>query len=228
MTPWRSITSNASSGAKRPLQRDDLAAEVERRQQRVHQAAGPRPVGRATRTRRRPAGTSSGCRRSPAGCRSARDAGSARPSAGRSCRWCRSAPRHRRRCVFAASKRPRSAASARVQSTSPCPSARADARPRSPAPGRAAARSRTLAMRALVDDREARLAVVDAVLERVGAEQHRQRHRDRAELVERDVRDRGLEALRHDERDAVAAARRRARAARSTSRSASRSQLARR
>jgi hypothetical protein len=59
---------------------------------------------------------------------------------------------------------------------------------------------------ALVDDREKRLAVVDAVLERVGAEQHRQRHRDRAEAVERDVRDRGLEALRQDQRDAVAAA----------------------
>ncbi len=58
---------------------------------------------------------------------------------------------------------------------------------------------------ALVDDREARLAVVDAVLERIGAEQHRQRHRHRAEPIERDVRDRGLEALRQHERDAVAA-----------------------
>jgi hypothetical protein len=58
---------------------------------------------------------------------------------------------------------------------------------------------------AFVDDRQAHLAVVDAVLERVGAEQHRQRHRNRAEAIQRNVRDRGLEALRQDERDAIAA-----------------------
>ena len=57
----------------------------------------------------------------------------------------------------------------------------------------------------LVDQSEAGAAVVDAVLERVGAEQHRQRHGDRAQPIERDVRHRGLEALRHDDRHPVAA-----------------------
>jgi hypothetical protein len=57
-----------------------------------------------------------------------------------------------------------------------------------------------------LDDGDARARVVDAVLERVGAEQHRERHRHRAEPGERDVGDRGLEALRHDDRHPIAAA----------------------
>src|SRR5262249_26967516 len=49
-------------------------------------------------------------------------------------------------------------------------------------------------------------AVADAVLERLGAEQVRERHRHRADAVQREVRDRGLEALRHDDGDAIATA----------------------
>ena len=54
------------------------------------------PNRQVTRTRRPVAETSCARRRSRAGCRSARDAASARPSAGRWCHWCRSAaPDHR-------------------------------------------------------------------------------------------------------------------------------------
>ena len=109
------------------------------------------------------------------------------PSAGRSFRSCRSAPPGRRR---------ESLRSVKARSRRRCRSSRSR-----PAPGGADGHdggqlgaerraSRTLAM-PLVDDREARLAVVDAVLERIRAEQHRERHRHRAEAVERDVRDRG-------------------------------------
>jgi hypothetical protein len=47
--------------------------------------------------------------------------------------------------------------------------------------------------------------VVEAVLQGLGAEQHRQRHGHGAELVDRHVRHRRLEALRHDDGHAVAA-----------------------
>ena len=71
-------------------------------------------------------------------------------------------------------------------------------------PGQARRAAMTLAMAALVHDRHPRLAVVEPVLERLGAEQHRQRHRHRAELVDRHVRDRRFEALRQQNRDPVA------------------------
>ena len=58
--------------------------------------------------------------------------------------------------------------------------------------------------RALVDDREPGATVVDPILQRLGPEQHRQRHRDGAEPIDRDVRDGRLDALRHHDRDAVA------------------------
>src|SRR5437667_8747308 len=45
----------------------------------------------------------------------------------------------------------------------------------------------------------------EAILERVGAEEVRERQRDRAHLEDRDIGDRGLGALRQDDRDALAA-----------------------
>jgi hypothetical protein len=55
-------------------------------------------------------------------------------------------------------------------------------------------------------ERHACPRVVEPVLERVGAEQERKRDRDRAHLVDGEVRDDRLAALRQDERHAVAAA----------------------
>jgi hypothetical protein len=60
--------------------------------------------------------------------------------------------------------------------------------------------------RALVADRDHRLAVAQPVLQRVGPEQHRQGHRDRAHLQHRHVGDGRLESLRHHDRHALAAA----------------------
>ncbi len=57
-----------------------------------------------------------------------------------------------------------------------------------------------------VDDRDARAAVAQPVLERLGAEQDRERQRYRAELVDREVRDDGFDRLRQHDRNAVAAA----------------------
>ena len=62
---------------------------------------------------------------------------------------------------------------------------------------------RALERRALGDDR-ARLRAAKAHAERVAAERRAQRHRDRAELVDRDVGDHGLGPLREDQRDPVA------------------------
>ncbi len=56
-----------------------------------------------------------------------------------------------------------------------------------------------------IDERDLRFRVVQPEFERVGAEQERQRHGDRAEAIDRDVRDDGLGALRKDQRDLVAA-----------------------
>ena len=75
-----------------------------------------------------------------------------------------------------------------------------------------AAQSRAVAARGqqrldcrLVDERQHRLAVVEPVGQRLGAEQHRQRHRHRAERTDGHLRHGGLEALRHHDGDAVAA-----------------------
>jgi hypothetical protein len=190
-------------GSEAPLQRDDLAPEVERRQQRIHQAAGPRPVGGRPEhgvVLREPvlAADEPG---QVADQRAVRDQRSLRRS-GRSAR----VDEHRgivgaRR--LGSERRPLAADEiAPIDIALPRGGADRDDRrkARTQLPRRAHVRDA-----ALVDDRERRLAVADAVLERVGAEQHRERHRDRAEAIERDVRDRGLEALRQHERDAVAA-----------------------
>ena len=47
--------------------------------------------------------------------------------------------------------------------------------------------------------------VLQPVAQRIDAEQDRQRHRDRAELVDRDMAGGGLRRLRQQHRDAVAA-----------------------
>jgi hypothetical protein len=74
------------------------------------------------------------------------------------------------------------------------------------AQGRTRWRARPAARRRpLVDDRHLGFAVVQPVLQRLAAEEHRQRHRDRAQAVDRDVRDGRLEALRHHDGHAVAA-----------------------
>ena len=56
-----------------------------------------------------------------------------------------------------------------------------------------------------VDHERAGAAVGEPEGERVGAEQHRERQRDRAELVHRDVGDSGLDALGQDDADPVPA-----------------------
>ncbi len=57
-----------------------------------------------------------------------------------------------------------------------------------------------------IDQRDLRFGVGQPVGERVRPEQERQRHRDRAELIDGDVRDDRLRSLRQDQRDLVAAA----------------------
>src|SRR5258705_559875 len=59
--------------------------------------------------------------------------------------------------------------------------------------------------RGRLDDGDARTGVLEAVLERLRAEQVREWQRDRAHLEDGDVGNRGLGALRQQERDAVAA-----------------------
>ena len=54
-----------------------------------------------------------------------------------------------------------------------------------------------------VGDERAGAAVGEPERERVGAEQDRERQRDRAELVDRDVGDGGLDALGQDDADPV-------------------------
>ena len=121
-----------------PLVGDDLAAEVERRQERVHQAAGPRPVRRRPEHRivlRKPVLAADEARQvadqHPVRQRAC-------PWAGRSCRWCRSGRRHpRRRCRPASAPRPRHRA-ARSSRRRRGPRRRRP-RPASPVAGRAAA-----------------------------------------------------------------------------------------
>jgi hypothetical protein len=99
------ISENASSRAETAVPGHDGPAEVQRGQQRIHQAAGPGPVGgRPEHGLRCPeAPPRSGHarieaepvlarRQSRSGCRSAPGGESARPWGCRSCRWCRSAP----------------------------------------------------------------------------------------------------------------------------------------
>jgi hypothetical protein len=57
----------------------------------------------------------------------------------------------------------------------------------------------------LIGDGDHRLAVLQAVFERFRPEQDRHRHRDRADLEARHVRDRGFRALRQNDRDLFAA-----------------------
>ena len=56
-----------------------------------------------------------------------------------------------------------------------------------------------------VDDGQARFAVLKAVAQRLGPEQHGQRHGDCAQLVDRNVSDSRLKALRQDQSHSVAA-----------------------
>ena len=56
-----------------------------------------------------------------------------------------------------------------------------------------------------IDERGDGLAVLQAVLEGVRAEEHRERHRHDAHLVAGDVRDRRFRALRQNDPDPVAA-----------------------
>ena len=58
---------------------------------------------------------------------------------------------------------------------------------------------------AFVADRHHGLAVLQTVFQRLGPEQHRQRHRHRAQLEHRHVGDGRLEALRHDDGHPIAA-----------------------
>ncbi len=56
-----------------------------------------------------------------------------------------------------------------------------------------------------IDEHDLGFGIVQAVFQRVGAEQERKRHRDRAHLIARDVRDGRFGPLRQDDRDLVAA-----------------------
>ena len=71
--------------------------------------------------------------------------------------------------------------------------------------GASGPRCQQVGHRRLVGKRHHRLAMVDAVLQRLGAEQHGQRHGHGTELIHRDMCHRCFEALRHQQGDAVAA-----------------------
>ncbi len=189
-------------GMKAPVVRDDRLAEVQRGQQRVHQAAGPRPVGGAPEDiarLREPvlAGDEAG---QVADQRALRDQRTLRcpggaagvdqyrrivgPGGDDRCghRWC-----EQRVCPVDVALPHRVADSDDVFERR--------------------ARGAHVAQgvdRGFVCDGDARCAVLQAKRHRIGAEKDRQRHRDRAQALAGDVRHRGLEALRHHDRDAVA------------------------
>jgi len=73
-----------------------------------------------------------------------------------------------------------------------------------PQPRTRGTRVAQVAAGSLIDDHDFGFAVLQPVFERVRPEQDRQRHRDRAELVARNVDDRRFRALRQDQRDPVA------------------------
>ena len=187
---------------------DDRLAEIERR-------AAARPSGRrstpsrpATRRGRLRADSRRASGRIPAGCRAGTDAASARPSAVRSCRSCRRGSPDRAGAVVGAVEASRAAAiDQRLERRDPRLARAGDADRRAQTPGQ---RSRIGAkFGSDCGSTNATLAseLIEPVLERLGAEQERQRHRDRAELVDRDVRDDRFRPLRQDQRDLVAAAR---------------------
>ena len=180
---------------------DDRLAEVQRRAAARPSGRRSRPNRRATRTDRLRADNRRASGRIRAGCRAGTDAASARPSAVPSCRSCRrGVPDRWPRC--------RRTRTARALSISVSYGViHASLAPATPTPrGRreALADRREIRHRLRVDERDVGLGIDEPVLERIGAEQERQRHGDRAELVDRDVGDDRLGPLRQDQRDLVA------------------------
>ena len=179
---------------------DDRESEVQRRQQRVHQAAGPGPVGRRPEDvallrkpvlRRHEAGQVAD-QRAVRHQRALRGAG--RAAGVDQQRRILGQRRHEREAVagLRQQRAPRVAFAVALADDDQVlqrGTVRADRRERGQGAG--------------VDDRDDGVAVLQAVLERVGPEQQRQRHRHRAHLVDGHVRHDGLGALRQDDRDAV-------------------------
>ena len=182
----------------------DRVAEIQRRQQRVHETAGPRPVGRRPEhiAFEREAVVRMHESRQVADqalMRHQRALGRAGGSAGvdqqrrvdAACRRWRESWRRPLEDV-APFQRPRAAGAGNADDVAQEPKSLTD--------------RRNILDRGSVDEHDLGLGIVQPVFERVGTEQERQGHRDRAQLVAGDVRDRGLGPLRQDDRDLVAAA----------------------
>ena len=190
-------------GRKPPLVGHDAAAEIERGQQGVHQAAGPGPVGRAPEhlvvVGAKPvlAADEAG---QVADQRAVRNQGAfGRPGGATG------VDQHgrvlgqgvaRRETLLSASQHRRPVQIA-------LPLRRAHSHHRAQA-GAIRAHSQEIADGALVHQRRHRTTVLQAVDQGIGAEQHGQRHRHRAHLVQRHVGNGRLGALRHHHRHAVA------------------------
>ena len=186
----------------------DRAAEIQRRQQRVHQAAGPRPI------RRRPEHVA-GLRElivrvHEAGQvaeqallrhqRAFRRAG--RPAGVDEDRRIGGARGHRRELVRGLLQQPVPVEQPRL--------ARAGDADRVAQAGQAVADRREVRQRCRIDDGDQAFRILQPVFERLGAEQERQRNRDGAQLIAGDVGDRGFGPLRQHDRDACRRGRRRA------------------
>ena len=191
----RALGREAAAGA------DDRKAEVQRGQQGVHQAPGPRPVGwrpEHVPLLREPVLRSDEAREVADQC-AMRHQGALR-RAGRSARV------DQQRRVVRQGRDEVGVVAVLRQQGAPFVTfaiARADD---DQVPERRATRADRgdRRQRAGVDDRRDGVAVLQPILERVRPEQQRQGHRHRAHLVDRDVRDHGLGALRQDDGDAIA------------------------
>ena len=181
---------------------DDRKPEVQRRQQRVHQATRPRPVGRGPEhvaRLRKPVLRGHEPRQIADQCRVRHQRALRR--AGRSAGVDQQGriARARDDCLEPVRRG--------CQQRAPVPRGRCDLvdddqvlQVRASVMNRLERRQR-----GGVDDRSYGAAVLQPVLERVGAEQQRKRHRDGAQLVDRDMGDRRFRALRQNDSDAVSA-----------------------
>ena len=204
-TPMRAISAKASSGSNLSKRaRHHRHAVMQARQQAHRAGRRPRPSRPASRSGRPAAGRTRAAARCPADGRAARDGACSAPLG-----WPGGAGGvdHHRRIVGRGGDRREIGRGARERL------GKAE---------RAVARSvdrqdelevRQLALRDLGDlgeplrvgDQRLGAGILQAIGERVGAEQDRERQRDRAELVDRDVDGRDLRRLRQQDRDAVAA-----------------------